>query len=198
MDRRSLESTATSYPSLRGLAAIPIGAVFVLLWPTNEEWGPVSQRYIWIAILVAALAFLRINRYYDETFGRVTLPRRVKVRTSVVSLGGAAVLLGGAALEWSFDLPLNCTAASFAIAMLAIYAVNVGLSAHHVIIWGSILVASLLPVWGGVGADAKFGGAFLLMGVATTMAAGVLDHRALTQTFGRAAGLDLENGNARA
>lgn len=33
--------------------------------------------------------------------------------------------------------------------MLALYAVTVGLRAHHVIVLGSLLVAGLLPIWGG-------------------------------------------------
>ena len=78
--------------------------------------------------------------------------------------------------------------------MLAAVAVSVGLRAHHVIIWGAVLVAGLLPVWDG--ADPSNIG-LVLAGVAI-VATGILDHRLLVRTFGSAKGLDLENSNAGA
>ena len=59
--------------------------------------------------------------------------------------------------------------------MLVSYAIGVGLKTHHVIIWGTVLVAGALPVWNG--ADPSNIG-LVLAGVALDRH-GVFDHRAL-------------------
>ncbi|MEA2353873.1 MAG: hypothetical protein QOD61_2 [Solirubrobacteraceae bacterium] len=61
------------------------------------------------------------------------------------------------------------------------YAILVGLRAHHVVIWGSVLAAGLLPIWGGLGAD-RDALAMLPLGVAL-IASGLLDHRLLVRSF---------------
>ena len=78
--------------------------------------------------------------------------------------------------------------------MLVYYAITVGLSAHHLVIWGAVLVAGLLPVWDG--ADPSNVG--LVIAGAAAMVAGVFDHRLLVRTFGPSNGINLEHGNARA
>jgi hypothetical protein len=65
---------------------------------------------------------------------------------------------------------------------------------HHVIIFGTLLVAGLLPVW--TGADPSNIGLFLA-GIAF-IATGIFDHRLLVRTFGPANRLKLEHGNAGA
>ena len=44
-------------------------------------------------------------------------------------------------------------ASAFALATLVYYAISVGVRAHHLVIWGSVFVAGLLPIWGGFGPD---------------------------------------------
>jgi len=36
---------------------------------------------------------------------------------------------------------------------LAYYAILVGLRPHHLVIWGAVFVAGLVPIWGGLGVD---------------------------------------------
>jgi hypothetical protein len=72
--------------------------------------------------------------------------------------------------------------------MLLSYAIGVGLKAHHLVIWGALLVAGALPVWSG--ADPSNIG-LVLTGIAV-MASGVFDHRVFVATFGSPRGLDLE------
>jgi len=162
--------------------------------------GPATPTWVFLgAALVLAAACLPISHYYNENYGRVTLSTRQQMRVAVVAVIGAPVFFGASLLarsraDWSLDLPVNPTAALFALLMLAAVAVSVGLRAHHVIIWGAVLVAGLLPVWDG--ADPSNIG-LVLAGVAI-VATGILDHRLLVRTFGSAKGLDLENSNAGA
>lgn len=198
MERMKLESAAASYPYLRGLLSIPVALVFIVAGLTNLEWGPLDQVWVfWGAALVAGVAYLRITRYYNENYGRVTLSTRGQVRAAVATVIGVALISGGVQLDWSFDLPVIGTVASFALIMLAFYAVTVGLKTHQVVIWGSLLVAGLLPVWGGVGPDNKINVGFVVMGVAI-MATGIFDHGALKRTFESAKGMSLERGDVGA
>jgi hypothetical protein len=68
--------------------------------------------------------------------------------------------------------------------MLAYYALVMRLRAHHVVIWGTLLVAALLPVWDG---DDPSNVGLVLCGLAV-MVDGVLDHLVLVRTLGPARG----------
>ena len=107
----------------------------------------------------------------------------------------AAGLVGGSILDFWLDLPVSLFAAVFALTMLAWFAINVGLKAHHRIIWGALLVAGLLPVWGAL--PDRVSVAWLPIGVAT-ITAGIFDHRALVRAYGPAKAMDSENSNAGA
>jgi hypothetical protein len=104
-------------------------------------------------------------------------------------------MIGGPILDASVDLPVSAFAAAFALAMLAWFAICVGLRMRHLIIWGALLVAGLLPVWGAL-AD-KISVAWLPIGVAT-IAAGILDHRALVRAYGPAKDLNHESSDVAA
>jgi len=200
VERKQLESAAASYSYLKGLYLIPLGLLFVLAALANWEVGPL--RHVWVfpaAALVVAAACLPIARYYHENYGRVRPSSRQQARGVVAVIVSLAVMVGGSLLlrseaSWSLDLPVNATAASFAVVMLASNAIQVGLKAHHWTIWGSVLVVGLLPVWDG--ADPSNVG-LVLAGVAV-MATGVFDHRLLVRTFGSAKVLNLRDGDAGA
>jgi hypothetical protein len=104
-------------------------------------------------------------------------------------------MIGGAVVDSSFALPVSVSAAAFALAMLAWFAICVGLKAHHLVIWGALLVAGLLPVWGTL--PDKVSVAWLPIGVAT-VAAGSFDHRALVRAYGPAKDVNPENSNVAA
>jgi hypothetical protein len=199
MEREHLESAAASYSYLRGFLAIPAGAAFVLAGLTNLEWGPLRHIWIfWVSALVMGAAYLRIVRYYNENYGRVTPSSRTQARSATAALIGALVTgFGGVQLDFSFDLPVSATTIALSLVMLVHYAVGVGLRTHQMIICGSLLVAGLLPVWGGVGPDGRVNAGLVLAGVAVMML-GIFDHGALKRTFGPADGLSTGNGNAGA
>lgn len=200
MERKKLETAAANYSYLRGLFYIPLGTLFILAALFNWEWGPLRHTWVFLgAVLVIGAACLPINRYYNENYGRVTPSTRQQFRAVVATIISVAVMVGGVFLlrsraNWSLDLPVDPIAASFGLLMLAYYAIVVGLRTHHMVIWGSLLVAGLLPVWGG--ADPSNIG-LVLTGVAV-MANGIFDHRLLVRTFGSSKGLNVENSDVGA
>jgi hypothetical protein len=200
MDRRDLETAAARYSYLRGLLFIPLGGLFILAALGNSEVGPL--RHAW-AFLLAALAlgaiYLAISRFYNERYGRLTPSARQQVRAGVAVAIAVVLMLGGALLlrshaAWSLDLPVNPIAVSFALVMLASYAIGVGLSAHHVVIWGTLLVVGALPVWGG----ADPGNVGLVLAGVAVIVSGAFDHRLFVRAFGPPSALDLENGDVAA
>jgi hypothetical protein len=181
MQRRNLETAAANYSYLRGLFLIPAGVLFFLAALANWEVG--SLRHTWafpVAAVVVGAVCLPITRYYNKNYGRVGPSTSQQVRGAVAVAIALAVMVGGSLLMRSIDLPVNATAVSFALIMLISYAIGVGLKAHHVIIWGALLVAGAPPVWNG--ADPSNIG-LVLAGVAV-MVSGVLDHRLFVDTFG--------------
>jgi len=134
-----------------------------------------------------------IARYYREHYGEVTPTKRRTQRHAVALVAWVAVLFVGGSkfLFWSPDSPVCVYAAAFALATLVYYAILVGLRTHHVVIWGSLLVVGLLPVWGGLGLD-RDPVAMMVAGLAL-MASGLLDQRLLGRAFGSPTGLTLES-----
>jgi hypothetical protein len=185
MDRAQLRSTAAVYPYLRGLFSIPTGLLFVLAALGNWSWGPLSNDWVFVAAAGAiGASALVVSRYYGEHFGRVTPTRRQQRRSAVAAAAGIAIMVGAPLLlrsraAWSLDLPVNPIPAAFGVLMLVYYAAVVGLRTHHVLIWGAIVVAGLLPVW--TGADPSNVG--LVMAGAAAIVNGVLDHVVLLRGF---------------
>ena len=200
MERKRLESAAVSYTYFKGLYAIPGGILAIVAALGNWAWGPLRHAWVFLGVLVLlGAACLLIARYYDEHWGRATLSTRDQVRAGAVVVAGAPLVFGVSLLlrsrvDWSLDLPVNPTAATLAALTLASYAAGGVLRRHHVIVFGTLLVAGLLPVWNG--ADPSNIG-LCLAGVAF-IAAGILDHRLLVRTFGPANRLRLDHGNAGA
>src|SRR4051794_17562705 len=196
MERRTLETAAAHYSYLRGLLFLPAGGLLILSALANWEVGPLREAWVFPVVAVAlAVLCLPVNRYYRAHYGRLSPSTRQQVRGAVAVAVGAAVVVGGSLLlrsraAWSLDLPVNATAVTFATVMLISYALGVGLKAHHVVIWGGLLVAGALPVWDG--ADPSNIG-LVLAGVAV-MLSGVFDHRLFVQTFGSPTRLAHEHG----
>jgi hypothetical protein len=197
MERKHLEAAAAHVTYLRGLLAIPLGGLFIITGLGNLGWGPLVHPWVFVtSLLVLGVAWLGINRYYNDHYGRVTRSHRQQLRYTLASfILFPAAMVGGPLLDFSFDLPISAFAAAFALAMLAWFAICVGLKTHHLIIWGSLLVAGLLPVWGSL--PDKVSVAWLPIGVAT-IAVGIFDHRALVRTYGPAKDPSLEDSDVRA
>jgi hypothetical protein len=185
MQRHELETAGMTYAYLRGLIAVPGGALFILAACANAGIGPLGGWGFLVAALLVALAAFAVTRYYNANYGRLTLTTRQEAVFAAL-MGAVAVfmlvtsLLLRSRAGWSLDLPVNAIPVSFALAMLAVYRVGTGLKPHHILVWGSLLVAGALPVWDG--ADPSNTG-LVLAGVAV-MVNGVFDHRLFVHTFG--------------
>ena len=188
MDRTRLQSAAAEYPYLRGLTALPGGALFIVAALGNWAWGPFASPWVFVAsLLVLAATFVAVNRFYTQHFGRVTPSTRQQVSGAVVTAAGVVLMVGATTLlrgspDWSLDLPVNPLPATFAVLMLAFYAAVVGLRPHHLAIFGSLFVAGALPVWDGSD-PANVG--LVMCGVAVAVN-GVFDHLRLVRTLGPA------------
>jgi hypothetical protein len=183
MDRHELETAAARATYLRGLTAVPLGVLFVLTGLGNLGWAPLTSPWVYLAcIAVLAAAWGVSTRYYDQHYGRVRLARGQQRRLTLVCFACfAAALVGGSTLDFRLDLPVSLFAISFGVAMLVWFAFCVGLRADHLVVWGALVVVGLVPVWGGPVDNTAAG--WLPIGVATIVA-GILDHRALSRTFG--------------
>ena len=185
MERGRLEGAGASYVHLRGVLAIPGGLLFILAALGNWQVGPFRHDWVFIAcVLAIGAAYALIARAYRERYGRMTPSTEQQLRAAAAVALGFAVVLGGSLLlrsraGFSLDLPVNAIAVTFAIVMLATYAIGGVLRPHHVAVYGTLLAAGALPVWHGED-PANVG---LVMCGACVVACGVLDHLAFARTF---------------
>jgi hypothetical protein len=196
MERRTLESSAANYPYLRGLWAIPLGFMIIIAGISNLQRTPTGAVMLGIVgggLMLCLVASLLITRYYQENYGEVTPTKGRQVRNAIALVAWVVVLFVGGSkyLFWSPDSSICVYAVAFALATLTYYAILVGLRTHHFVIWGSVAVAGLLPIWGGLGLD-RDPVAMLLLGV-TLMVSGFFDQRLLARTLGPSTSLNLEN-----
>jgi hypothetical protein len=199
MDRRQLESAGANYPYMhvQGLYGLPFGLIWFLIGLSNLEKEPVPLWILGCCGLLALAALAAVTVYYQHNFGRVTPITRRQVRYAGAAVVGFAVYvgadqLGRAILGRPPQHPVSTVVAAWALGMLVFYAATEGLKAHHVIIWGSLLVAGLLPIWGlGVDRDAL---ASFPIGAATILS-GLFDHCLLVHTFRSYEGLNLEENS---
>ncbi|MFN2505262.1 MAG: hypothetical protein ABR540_13745 [Acidimicrobiales bacterium] len=137
MDRKQLELAAASNHYLRGLLAVPFGMVLIFSGLGNMGWGPF--RPLWVvplSVLLAGAVYLLLVRYYNDSYGRVTL-RPGQRRTVVGMFVSATVMIGGPILVQVLDLPVNGFGVAWASVALGYYAVTVGLRPHHVVTYGA-------------------------------------------------------------
>lgn len=198
MERTTLEAAAANYTYLRGLFFIPLGVLPIVSALGNAGWGPLRETWVFLVVLVCiAIACLPINSFYNKHYGTLRASNRQQARAAGAVVLAAAVVVGGSLLlrsraSWSLDLPVNATAVTLSLVILLSYAVGRVLKAHHVIIWGAVLVVGAIPWWDG--ADPSNIG-LAIVGVAL-MVNGVCDHLLFVRTFGAPAGLDGQDDDA--
>ena len=200
MERTELEAAAANYTYLRGLFFIPLGLLPIVSALGNTGWGLLQNTWVFLAVLaLIGVACLPINSFYNHHYGTLHASTRQQARAAAAVVLAVAVVLGGSLLlrsraSWSLDLPVNATAVTLALVILLSYAAGRVLRAHHLIIWGTVLMAGAIPLWDG--ADPSNTG-LVIVGVAL-MINGVFDHLLFVRTFGAPASLDGRGDNVRA
>jgi hypothetical protein len=181
MDRRRLEGRAAAYDYLRGLRAIPGGLAGIVFALGNWQAGPFASDLVVLgALALCAAAWYAIDRAYQRRYGRMTRTPAAEWRQLLGALVVIAIVLGGSLLLHALDVPVNPIAITFPIAFVAMYAVGGALRPHHLVVWGAVLAAGLLPIWEGPPDAGNV--ALVLCGVAVIVG-GLLDHLAFTRTF---------------
>jgi hypothetical protein len=197
VDRTKLEAAASNYTYLRGLFLIPSGGLVIVSALGNTGWGPLRNTWVFLAVvaLLGALC-LPINNFYNKHYGTLRPSTGQQARAAAAVVLAIVVVVGGSFLlrsrvSWSLDLPVNATAVTMSLVVILSYAAGRALKAHHLIIWGTVLVAGATPLWDG--ADPSNIG-LTMVGVAL-MVNGVLDHRFFIRTFGAPQGLEVKGDN---
>lgn len=200
MERTKLEAAAANYTYLRGLFYLPLGALVLVCALGNTGWGPLQSPWVFLTVVaVIGVACLPINNFYNSHYGRIRASSTqqahaaIAVVLAVAMVGGGSLLLRSRA-SWSLDLPVNATAVTLSLVMLLAYAAGSVLKAHHLIIWGVVLVVGAVPLWDG--ADPSNIG--LVIVGAAMMVTGVFDHQLFVRTFGAPAALADSGDSARA
>ena len=189
MERRDMTTAAAENAYFRGLFGVVGGLLLILSALGNAGWGPFEHDLaFFVGLGVLGVAALALNQYYNDRYGRSRPTMRHHRRMAVAMFVGApAVFLGSLLLSsrasWSLNLPLNTIAISMALITLTVIAATVSLRAHHLVIFGALLAAGLLPVWEREGMSGNTG--LWMAGVAFILN-GVLDHRLLIRRFGPA------------
>jgi hypothetical protein len=200
VERTKLEAAAANYTYLRGLFFLPLGVLPIVSALGNTGWGPLRNTWVFLAVLaLVGVACLPINNFYNKHYGTLHASASQQGRAAAAVVVASAVVLGGSTLlrsraRWSLDLPVNATAVTLSLVILLSYAAGRVLKAHHLIIWGTVLLSGAIPLWNG--ADPSNIG-LAIVGVAM-MVNGVFDHLLFVRTFGAPAGLDSERDSARA
>ena len=207
MERRLLESVGRLHPGpgWHSLYAIPFGLFTMQIGLGKLGLSPLGP-WNFLAGLAAFVALsYGVGRYYKRSLGTVTPTARTATRMTIavgvwLTVFVAGLHAGRALGEGPPEGAANAQAVAWGVAMLAFHAIGTGLRAHHVVVWGVVIVAGLLPVW--ARPPAGDAASLLLMGGAVALT-GALDHRLLVRTLARArdrvgVGSDTEGGRASA
>lgn len=192
MDRKTLESAATDNTYLRGLLAVPIALLLFLSALGNWSVGPLRHAWVFLAgVALLGAAYLLIDRYYKETFGRATPSPRQQQRQLVATVVSVVIMIGVSTVlrsraAWSLDLPVNPIAVASAMVLLVSFVAGGGVKRHQAVILGALAIAGLLPVWHGED-PSNIG---LVMAGAAVLVIGILDHLLLLRTVGPVATKD--------
>ena len=187
MNPHDMKTAAAENSYFRGLFGVLAGLLMVMAALGNAGWGPFEHDIAFFAGLgVLGASALGLNQYYNDRYGRSRPTIRHHRRMAVAMFIGAPAVFAGSLLlssraSWSLNLPLNTIAISMALIMLMVGAATVGLRMHHVVIFGALLAAGLLPVWDREGMSGNTG---LWMAGIALIVSGLLDHRLLTRRFG--------------
>lgn len=185
MDTTGLTSVAGRYYALRGLLLLPTGLLFAAagvfnMPPIGSEPVSGSAEFFVGAVVIAAIGYYAVNRYYLTRFGRVDPSTRTKVHVGVFTVLSALGICVGITVDLQLDLPLTAYGTIYAVSWLVYYRMIVGLKPYHWVFLGGLGLLSLAPIWGSV--DDKVSLVMIPMGLAT-IGVGLYDHRELVESI---------------
>ncbi len=202
MERKQIEAVALNYPPqyVQGLYAIPIGIGWFMTGLTNLISQPTASWILVGGLLLCLGAWLGITRYYQNNFGRATPTKSRRIRYGLAIFTSFVVFIGADQLTRIMfgrppDRPMSSYAASWSLGMLVFFGMTIGVKMHHIVIWGSLFVIGVLPIWG-LNANRDAIAAFPI-GVAIILS-GLMDHRLLVRASNVTRNLTLENNNDEA
>lgn len=185
MDAHVLTTVGGRYYTLRGLLLLPTGLIFVAAGlfntpPIGDE--PVGGGAPWFvaALVIAAVGYFTVNRYYVTHFGRVEPSRRAQLRVVIYTVVAAVAICVGITLDMQLDLSSSLFGAAYGVSLLVYYRMLDVLRPYHLVSLGGFALLALAPVWGG-GQD-SVSVVMVPMGL-VTMAVGLFDHRDLVSSM---------------
>jgi hypothetical protein len=186
MQPDDLRTAPANYAYLRGLLLVPGGLLILLAALGNWKVWPFANTAAFLAAVAAlGAAGAAIQYDYNKHYGRLHLSGAQQLRATGGVVAGVAIVTVGSLLlrsraSFSLDLPVNALAVTLAAVMLITYAVGVGIKAHHLLIWGAVLLVGALPVWHG-GDPSNIG---LTIVAGATVVDGLFNHRLFIKAFG--------------
>lgn len=168
-----------NYSRLQGLRSVPIGIFIGLagVWSSLPA-GQGDLGIPLIMLVLAALAYIGVDRYYARTFGKVTITNRERNNEIIVAILFGIVALAGFIFDTSGILPISTWGLVFAAGLLVDFwqsagkLGNNGRGPHPEAVAGAVLVAiaSLLPLaglqwWKLIGIQSSPAGLLILMGL---------------------------------
>jgi predicted esterase len=182
IDGTKLSSLTARYPYLQGLLFVPIG-LWLMLSSSVRAWWPWRTELLLIpAALVAAWAYLRIKRYYDESFGRVGPPRSAQIRDLAWTLVALALLAIALQVDTNNRVPVSLFGFSFGAVMLVYWRFALGLRPHHVAVVAALWVVSAVPLWSDLQPNDMFSIIGFSQGAALVIT-GLFDHADLVRSL---------------
>ena len=90
MERGHLETAAAKYTGLRGLLALPGGALCILAALGNWEVGPFRHAWAFLAaVALLGVVWLALSRHYTDNYGRMSPSAGQQFRLGVALAGYA-------------------------------------------------------------------------------------------------------------
>lgn len=187
---------AANYSRLQGLRSVPVGMFIAAagIWanlPAGQDGdiGPVL-----VMIVIAALAYFAVDRYYARTFGQVKPTGKERSREIFLSVLGGVLGIFAFIFDTADILPVSFLGLVFAAALFFEYSRSFGSLSFRSIpeaFLAPILigVAALLPAlgvfwWQALGMQFSLSALLVLIGILMTII-GIIGHLRFTRLLAR-------------
>ena len=183
-DLGQVRYVTSHYPELQGIRWIVLGVMCLLSAAEDVGWIPT-----WLfvaAILPLTIAVLvMVVRYYQRTYGRVTLPAGLR-NVATTNMIGVLVLMAGFQIDKMFEPALFLTPIGFAIWVFLRYMIDRRYRTHYLVIALVVVILDVIRTL--VAPDpaslwAQNGFVIWVLIGAGLIVSGMLDHLLLSRTL---------------